>query len=215
MPINAELPLSDAPDNAKQPAAPKRAKPGQRRDEILQALATMLQTPGSERITTAALAKQLGLSEAALYRHFRSKALMFDALVDFIEQAVRALVQQVTGGDVVALSQASPEQARRTAMRVVAVILQFAQRNPGLVRVMTGEVLLELPVVHARVNQVFHQLEADLRQCLRPATHLDAQVGASVLLAFLQGRLTHFVRTGFRREPTEHLEASLALLMPI
>lgn len=213
MPVNAELPLSDAPPQAPAATAPKRAKPGQRRDEILQALAVMLQNPGSERITTAALAKQIGLSEASLYRHFRSKAQMFDALVDFIEHSVLALVQQVIGNDVVALNQASPEQAKRTAARVVAVILQFAQRNPGLVRVMTGEVLLELPTVHARVTQVFNQVEASLRQCLRPAKDLEAQVGASVLLAFLQGRLLHFVRTGFRREPTEHLEASVAMLV--
>lgn len=201
-------------------ATRRRARPGQRRDEILQALAAMLESPHGDRITTAALAARLGLSEAALYRYFSGKSQMFEALVEFIEQSLQALEQQITHGDAVALAQTHPQEAAQSAMRIVAVVLQFGQRNPGLARVMTGEaLLLELPAVQAaalwaRVALVFDRLEATLRQCLRTggAQH-DSAVAASVLMSFLMGRLQRFVRTGFRRDPTEHLQASLDMLL--
>lgn len=196
----------------------KRPRPGERREQILQTLAAMLEQPGAERITTAALAARLGVSEAALYRHFASKAQMFEALIDFIEQAVFTRVAQIVGP-------AQPEAAAdgaRQALRVVALLLQFGERNPGMVRVMVGDALvLEHERLQQRMNQFFDRIESTLRQCLRPAAGaagsaaptVDAQVAAGVLTAFAQGRLQRFARSGFRRLPTEQLEASLALML--
>ena len=198
----------------------KRARPGERREQILQTLAAMLEQPGAERITTAALAARLGVSEAALYRHFASKAQMFEGLIDFIEQAVFTRVAQITGRE--PSDAAVPEEGTRQAMRVVALLLQFGERNPGLARVMVGDALvLEHERLQQRMNQFFDRIESTLRQCLRPAAgaagsatpSVDAQVAASVLTAFIQGRLQRFARSGFRRLPTEHLEASLVLML--
>jgi TetR/AcrR family transcriptional regulator len=181
----------------------------------------MLEQPGAERITTAALAARLDVSEAALYRHFASKAQMFEALIDYIEDAVLTRVVQIVGreGDAPATASADgPQQAAR----VVALLLQFGERNPGLARVMVGDALvLEHERLQARMNQFFDRIESRLRQCLRPAAGqagsatptVDAQVAASVWVAFALGRLQRFVRTGQRRLPTEHLQESLARLL--
>lgn len=204
-----------------QPRTRKRPKPGERREQILQALAAMLEKPGSDRITTAALAANLGVSEAALYRHFASKAQMFEGLIEFIEQSVFTLVQQVAGRDGEAL-EFTPEDGARRAARIAALVLQFGERNPGMVRVLVGDaLLLEHDRLQARMNQFFDRIESTLRQCLRPAAGalgsatptVEAQVAASVLMAFILGRLQRFVRTGFRRSPTEHLDASLAMMI--
>lgn len=204
-----------------QPRTRKRPKPGERREQILQALAAMLEKPGSDRITTAALAANLSVSEAALYRHFASKAQMFEGLIDFIEQTVFGLVQHVAGREGEPL-ECTPEDGARRAARIVALLLQFAERNPGMVRVLVGDaLLLEHDRLQARMNQFFDRIESTLRQCLRPAAGalgsstptVDAQVAASVLMSFVQGRLQRYVRTGFRRQPTEHLDASLAMLI--
>ena len=202
------------------PVPRKRARPGERREQILQTLASMLEQPGAERITTAALAARLGVSEAALYRHFASKAQMFEALIDFIEQAVFPRMVQIAGRD--PLEADAPAAGTRQAMRVVALLLQFGERNPGLARVMVGDALvLEHERLQQRMNQFFDRIESTLRQCLRTAAgaagsatpSVDAQVTASVLTAFVQGRLQQFARSGFRRLPTEHLQASLALML--
>ena len=200
-------------------AARKRPKPGERRIQILQALAAMLEQPGAERITTAALAARLSVSEAALYRHFASKAQMFEGLIDFIEQSVFTLVQQITGRDVPDPAQPADAGARQAA-RIVALVLQFGERNPGMVRVMVGDALVfEHERLQQRMNQFFDRIESTLRQCLRVITAasstftVDAQVAASVLTAFVVGRLQGYARSGFRRLPTEHLDASLALML--
>jgi TetR/AcrR family transcriptional regulator len=198
-------------DAGNAPAARKRPKPGERRVQILQALAAMLEQPGTERITTAALASRLAVSEAALYRHFASKAQMFEGLIDFIEQSVFTLVAQITGREVADADQ-PPEVGARQAARIVAVLLQFGERNPGMVRVMVGD-------AQQRMNQFFDRIESALRQCLRGAVAgsatptVDAQVTASVLTAFALGRLQRYARSGFKRLPTEHLEASLGLIL--
>lgn len=206
----------DAPTPAK-----SRLKPGERRNQILQVLAAMLQEPGNERITTAALAARLQVSEAALYRHFASKAQMFEALMEFIEQSVLSLVQQIAG-DEAALGTLSADEGRTRAARIVAVLLQFAERNPGMVRLMVGDALQgEHERLQVRMQQFFGRIESTLRQCLRPAASalgsnaptVQAQVAAGVLLCFAQGRLLRFVRSDFQRMPTEHLEASLSILI--
>ena len=209
---------SDRTDDA---PARKRPKPGERRVQILQALASMLQQPGLERITTAALAARLEVSEAALYRHFASKAQMFEGLIDFIEQTVFALVNQIAQQDITGAGSGRPPGARQAA-RVLAMVIQFAEKIPGMARVMVGDALVyEHERLQQRMNHFFDKLEASLRQCLRggAATDgsdtptVDALVQASLLTAFLVGRLQRFARSGFKRQPSEHLEASLDRLL--
>ena len=191
----------------------KRPKPGERRVQILQALATMLEKPGAERITTAALAARLEVSEAALYRHFASKAQMFESLIDFIEQTVFSLGNQI--------AEREPDPLQRSR-KMVAMVLQFSEKNPGMTRVMVGDALVfENVRLQERMNLFFDKLEAGLRQNLREVVvstgnlspTLDAQVRASVTTAFMMGRLQRFARSGFRRLPSEHLDASLALVL--
>ncbi|QTD45033.1 nucleoid occlusion factor SlmA [Ottowia testudinis] len=206
-----------APDQTPAAAARKRPKPGERRVQILQVLAEMLQQPGAERVTTAALAARLAVSEAALYRHFASKAQMFEALIDFIESSVFGLIGQIN----------ERESAGRTrAARIVAMVLQFGEKNPGMARVMVGDALVfEHERLQQRMNQFFDKLDAALRQCLRDGSQgnpvepvrltpdTDAQVRASVLTAFVAGRLQRFARSGFRRAPTEQLDACMAYML--
>lgn len=204
------------------PGTRKRPKPGERRTQILQALAEMLQQPGADRITTAALAARLEVSEAALYRHFASKAQMFEGLIDFIEQSVFSLVNQIAQREGESSSEACPaESGARQANQIVRVVIQFAEKNPGMTRVMVGDALVfENERLQQRMNQFFDKLESTLKQLFRPvATQsgsptptVDANVRASVLLAFLTGRLQRFARSGFKRLPSEFLDESLVLL---
>ena len=190
----------------------KRPKPGERRIQILQALAAMLELPGAERVTTAALAARLQVSEAALYRHFASKAQMFEGLIEFIETSVFSLLNQITDG---------PHPPLDKARRMITVLLQFAERNPGMARVMVGDALVfENDRLHQRMNLFFDKVEASLRQVLRDAATsqssatptVDAQVQASLWVSFVVGRLQRFARSGYKRSPLEHLDASLALI---
>ena len=193
--------------------ARKRPKPGERRVQILQALATMLEQPGADRITTSALAARLDVSEAALYRHFASKAQMFEGLIEFIEQSVFTLVNQITERE------ADPAVRGR---RLVTMVLQFAEKNPGMTRVMVGDALVfENDRLQERMNQFFDKLESSLKQSLRDegvasgkaTPTVNAQVRASVAVAFMVGRLQRFARSGFRRLPSEHLQASLSAIL--
>ena len=193
-------------------ATRKRSKPGERRMQILQALATMLEQPGAERVTTAALAAQLQVSEAALYRHFASKAQMFEGLIDFIEQTVFTLINQVVEREGDGVSKAA---------RVVALTLQFGERNPGMARVMVGDALVhENERLQQRMNHFFDRIELSLRQVLRESAAIqqsstptvEAQVRASVLTAFTVGRLQRFCRSGFKKSPSETLDQALALM---
>jgi TetR/AcrR family transcriptional regulator len=200
-------PIPDAPPVRKRP------KPGERRVQILQALATMLEQPGAERITTAALAAKLDVSEAALYRHFASKAQMFEGLIEFIESSVFTLINQIMERDA---------DAAQKAARMVTVVLQFGEKNPGMTRVMVGDALVfENDRLQQRMNQFFDRIESSLRQVLRDAAQaqqsatptVDAQVRAALLVSFVQGRLQRHARSGFKRSALEHLEASLALML--
>jgi TetR/AcrR family transcriptional regulator len=216
-PVPASAVESDAANEAAEGAeAPtrKRPKPGERRVQILQALATMLEQPGAERITTAALAARLDVSEAALYRHFASKAQMFEGLIEFIEQSIFGLVNQ--------LGEREPDATARSR-KLVTLLLQFGEKNPGMARVMVGDALVfENDRLQQRMNLFFDKVEASLRQNLREAAVLsgtgtptvEAQADASVISAFCVGRLQRFARSGFKRLPSESLEHSLALLLP-
>jgi TetR/AcrR family transcriptional regulator len=197
-------------------AAPvrKRPKPGERRVQILQTLATMLEQPASDRITTAALAAKLDVSEAALYRHFASKAQMFEGLIEFIEQSVFTLINQIHERETVAQVQVH---------RMLTVLLQFGEKNPGMSRVMVGDALVfENDRLLARMNQFFERFESQLRQSLRGMAEaagsdtptVDANARASVLTAYAVGKLQRYARSGFKRSPTEHLDAALQMLAP-
>jgi TetR/AcrR family transcriptional regulator len=196
-------------------AAPvrKRPKPGERRVQILHTLATMLEQPGAERVTTAALAAKLDVSEAALYRHFASKAQMFEGLIEFIEQSVFTLVNQISERETNAVVQ---------VQKIVTLLLQFGEKNPGMTRVMVGDALVfENDRLLTRMNQFFDRVESQLRQSLRSAAEaagsatptVDSNAQASILTAFAVGRLQRFARSGFKRSPTEHLDVALRLLV--
>jgi len=210
LPDEAIVPGS-APAALPVPVARKRPRPGERRVQILETLATMLQEPGAERVTTAALAAKLEVSEAALYRHFASKAQMFEGLIEFIEQSVFTLVNQIVERDT---------DARVQVQKVLAVLLQFGEKNPGMTRVMVGDALVfENDRLTARMNQFFERIESQLRQSLRQIAEgsgsqtptVDAQAQASALTAFAIGRLQRFARSGFKKSPTEHLDVALRL----
>ena len=207
--------MADTETTPTPPAPPvrKRPKPGERRVQILQALATMLEQPGAERITTAALAAKLDVSEAALYRHFASKAQMFEGLIEFIESSVFTLINQIMERDA---------DAAQKAARMVTVVLQFGEKNPGMTRVMVGDALVfENDRLQQRMNQFFDRIESSLRQVLRDGAQaqqsatptVDAQVRAALLVSFVQGRLQRHARSGFKRSALEHLEASLGLMI--
>ena len=210
LPDEAIVPGS-APAVLPVPATRKRPRPGERRVQILETLATMLQEPGAERVTTAALAAKLEVSEAALYRHFASKAQMFEGLIEFIEQSVFTLVNQIVERDT---------DARVQVQKVLAVLLQFGEKNPGMTRVMVGDALVfENDRLTARMNQFFERIESQLRQSLRQLAEgkgsntptVDANAQASALTAFAIGRLQRFARSGFKKSPTEHLDVALRL----
>ena len=201
----------DAAEPSGAPDAPtrKRPKPGERRVQILQTLAAMLEEPGADRITTAALAARLSVSEAALYRHFASKAQMFEGLIEFVEQSIFTLINQIAEREPAGTTQAA---------KTVGMLLQFAEKNPGMTRVMVGDALVyENERLQQRMNLFFDKIESALKQSLRAVDSatpsVDAQVRASVLTAFVVGRLQRFARSGFKRAPSEHLEASLARML--
>ena len=208
---------ADLPDAVTPPATPapkKRLKPGERRHQILQVLAGMLEQPGAERITTAALAARLDVSEAALYRHFASKAQMFEALIEFIESSVFTLVNQI-------VENPHPLPPPGKAARIASVILQFGEKNPGMTRVMVGDALVyENERLTARINQFFDRIESSLRQVLRAVAEaqgsatqtVQASAQASVWVSFILGRLQRYARTGFKRLPTEQLDMALRVM---
>ena len=198
--------------DAAPPKPRRRPPPGERRVQILQALAQMLEAPGAERITTAALAARLDVSEAALYRHFASKAQMFEGLIEFIESSVFTLVNQIV--------EREPSGSLQ-AQKVTTVLLQFGEKNPGMARVMVGDALVfEHERLSTRMNQFFERVESQLRQSLRNAAEtggsatptVDAQALASALVSMIVGRLQRFARSGFKKLPTEHIEPALQRL---
>ncbi len=175
-------------------------KPGERKLQILQTIALMLEDPAGEKVTTAALAARLGLSEAALYRHFASKAQMFEGLIEFIESSLFTVINQVG---------AEEESGLRQVEVILATLLRFAQRNHGLTRVLVGDALVhENPRLQARINQLLARVEASLKQGLKvaatqgamPADH-DFAAHADVLICHVLGRWLRFVKGGFREDP--------------
>jgi TetR/AcrR family transcriptional regulator len=173
-----------------------------RKDQILQALARMLESAPGERITTAALAKEVGVSEAALYRHFPSKARMFEGLIKFIEETLFARISRI-------LSEESNAEIR--CHNILLLLLTFCDKNPGMTRLLTGDALAgETERLRERIAQFFNRLEAQLKQVLREAQirenmkpTISPAVLANLLLASCEGRLVQFVRSEFKNSPVE------------
>lgn len=176
-----------------------------RRDHILQALAAMLENQPGGRITTAALAKEVGVTEAALYRHFPSKARMFEGLIDFVEEVVFSRITLILEEE---------GDGRLRCEKILFLLLMFAERNPGITRILNGDALTgEHERLQARIVQFFDRLETQLRQVLRDAelrdglgTVITSMAAANLLLTQVEGHLSRFVRSGFRQRPTEHWE---------
>lgn len=178
------------------------AKTGERKREILHTLAQMLESPAAERITTAALAARLDVSEAALYRHFTGKAQMFEGLIDFIEGSLFGLINRITSEE---------KSAVRQIEAIVSVLLGFAQKNRGMTRVLIGDALVnEEERLQSRINQVHDRIEAALKQALRFGVtqqeflaELDVTAQANLLMSFVTGRWHQFAKSGFKRDPVE------------
>lgn len=176
-----------------------------RKEQILQSLARMLENGPGERITTAALAKEVGVSEAALYRHFPSKAKMFEGLIVFIEDTLFSRISRILEDE--------PAAARRCE-KILILLLTFAEKNPGMTRLMTGDALAgETERLRHRISQLFDRLEAQIKQILREAqirenlkTATSPTVMANLLMASAEGRLMQFVRSEFKRPPTQQWE---------
>ncbi|MEL7797730.1 nucleoid occlusion factor SlmA [Idiomarina loihiensis] len=177
-----------------------------RREEILQALAAMLETSPGQRITTAKLAGNLGVSEAALYRHFPSKARMFEGLIEFVEDTLLTRINMIMDEEKNTLSRCHA---------ILQLLLTFAERNPGITRVMTGDALMgEHDRLRGRMEDLFNRIESSIKQILREKAMreqqrfiVDEAVLANLLLSYADGKISQFVRSNFKRLPTEHFSA--------
>ena len=178
------------------------ARTGERKTQILQTLAQMLENPASEKVTTASLAARLDVSEAALYRHFSGKAQMFEGLIEFIEETLFALVNKITSEE---------KSGTRQIEAIVGVLLGFSQKNKGMTRVLIGDALVhENEKLQARINQLHDRLEAALKQAVRFGVtqneihaETDATACANLILSFVTGRWHQFAKSGFKRDPAE------------
>ncbi|MBI5791765.1 MAG: nucleoid occlusion factor SlmA [Sulfuritalea sp.] len=189
----------------------RAAKVGEKKLLILQTIAEMLERPAADKVTTALLAKQLQVSEAALYRHFASKAQMYEGLIEFIETGVFSVIGQI---------EAAEEAGLKQAEAIVASLLRFAQKNRGLTRVLVGDALVhENPRLQARINQLLDRIEATLKQCLKVAAAQGALAAdhdfgahADLLVCHVLGRWQRFVKSGFKNDPLANWPAQWPLL---
>ena len=189
-----------------------RRRPGARRLQILQTLASMLEDPKGEKVTTAALAERLSVSEAALYRHFASKAQMFEGLIEFIETTIFGLINDIAERETSGL-----KQARST----VLMLLEFAQTNRGMTRVLIGDALVnENERLQERMNQLFERIESSLKQSFRLAVtgkelpaEFDAASRAALIVAYVIGRWHRFAKSGFRKLPADGVDLQLPALL--
>jgi len=187
-------------------------KKSERRQQILEALAAMLEASPGNRITTAALARQVGVSEAALYRHFPSKSKMFEGLIEFIEETLFTRINLILREETT---------AERRCQQILNLLLTFAERNPGITRLLTGDALTgETSRLRQRVAQLFDRLETQLKQVLRNAEleeglrpAITVTGAANLLLAVAEGRICQFVRSNFQRPPTADWQQQWELLM--
>lgn len=182
---------------------------GERKQQILQTLAKMLENPKREKITTAALAAKLDVSEAALYRHFASKAQMFESLIEFIELSLFGLINKITTEETNGLAQ---------VQRIASVLLLFAEKNPGMTRVLIGDALVnEDESLQTRINQLFDRLEITIKQSLKIAVtdsgnKVLPEAEANLIICFVIGRWHQYAKSGFKRKPMEFAHLQLNLL---
>ena len=185
---------------------------GERKTQILQLIAQMLESPKGEKITTAAMAKKLDVSEAALYRHFASKAQMFEGLIEFIESSLLGLINKITGEETQGLKQ---------IQAMIGMMLAFAKQNPGMTRVLIGDALVnEDERLQVRINALTDKLEAALKQAVRiavtqnelPATQ-DVAAQANVLICYVTGRWHQFAKSGFKKNPVDGFDKQLPLML--
>ena len=185
-------------------------KSGERRSQILQTLAAMLQEPQPEKITTAALAARVGVSEAALYRHFSSKAQMYEGLIEFIEQTLFGLIARITSD--------TPSPAAQVRA-ILSMLLNFAAKNPGMTRVLIGDALVhENERLQKRINQLHDRIEAQLRQCLRLGGDKQSELSgplANLLQCVVVGRWHQFAKSGFTRPPGNDIDLLLSRLLDV
>ena len=186
-------------------------RPGQRKLQILQALAAMLEQPKGEKITTAALAAHLAVSEAALYRHFASKAQMYEGLIDFIESSVFGVINQIVEKE---------ERGIDQAYAMLTMLLNFAANNPGMTRVLIGDALVgEDERLQLRMNAFYDKVELACKGALRLAVSQghgiedDVPARASLLVSYVTGRWHRFAKSGFRQNPAEGTGVQLSLLL--
>ncbi len=204
--------MQPAQSSDKPAAESGKRKPGARKLQILQTLAAMLEDPKGEKVTTAALAAKLDVSEAALYRHFASKAQMFEGLIEFIETTIFGLINEISAKEPSGLKQ---------VRRIVVMLLDFAQTNRGMTRVLIGDALVnENERLQERMNQLFERIESSLKQSFRlamtekelPET-FDPAARANLVVAYVVGRWHRFAKSGFKKPPNEGLEAQLPALL--
>jgi len=187
-------------------------RPGERKNQILQVLAEMLERPKGEKITTAALAEKLDVSEAALYRHFASKAQMFEGLIGFVEETVFGLINKIS---------AEQESGLKQTHAFAAMLLSFSEKNPGMTRVLIGDALVnEDPRLQLRINQLHDRLEATFKQSLRLAVTQgevaegqDVSAQANLIVAYIVGRWHQYAKSGFKRLPTQSWQQQGPMLL--
>jgi TetR/AcrR family transcriptional regulator len=183
---------------------------GERKQQILETLAKMLEAPKREKITTASLAAKLEVSEAALYRHFANKAQMFEGLISFIEETIFGLINKIGTEETDGL---------RQTQRTVTMLLAFAEKNPGMTRVLIGDALVnEDEKLQVRINQLYDRVEATLKQSLRIAetqsgSKNDAEAQANLIVCYIIGRWQQFAKSGFKRKPTEYVKQQITTLI--
>lgn len=186
-------------------------KRSNRKEQILQALAQMLETSPGQRITTAKLAAEVGVSEAALYRHFPSKARMFEGLIEFIEDTLLSRINIILDNE---------KDTQGRIYNIVLLLLSFAEKNPGITRILTGDALQgEQERLRERIQSLFEKLETQLKQVLRERKlregktfSIDEAHLANLMLAFVEGKMNQFVRSDFKAKPSSQFDSQWSQL---
>lgn len=183
---------------------------GERKQQILETLAKMLENPKREKITTAGLSEKLNVSEAALYRHFANKAQIFEGLIDFIETSIFSVINKITADETDGIKQIN---------LIINMLLKFSEKNAGLTRVLIGDALVnEDEKLQIRINQLHERIEASIKQCLRIAETQTVNKGepeaqANLIVCFIIGKWQQFVKSGFKRKPSEYVHVQLKMVI--
>lgn len=186
---------------------------GERKQQILEALAKMLESPKREKITTAALAKHLDVSEAALYRHFANKAQMFEGLIIFIEETIFGLINKILEEETNGITQ---------IQKIIAMLIAFSEKNAGMTRILIGDALVNEDVkLQNRINQLFDRVEVTLKQCLKIADKqdvasnllVDPDAKANLIVCYVLGRWHQFAKSGFKKKPSYYTVVQLQTLL--